>query len=339
MTSSLPKRVGDGPPSCGVLADVPGLDYILPIKSSCTDGDDELTAYLSELSDLVDVIVVDASPWYVFAARARRWRGIVTHIAPDPDLLYRNGKVNGVLTGLRAATADKVVVADDDVRYDAAALARIDALLDRFDLVRPQNYFTPLPWHARWDTARSLVNRLAPSGDYPGTLGLRRLPWLVEDGYDGDVLFENLELVRTVAAHGGSSVAAHDLYVRRLPCTVRHFLRQRIRQAYDSQAQPARLVAELAVIPAALTLLRHRRHAVLAAGTVAAMALAEVGRRRDHGDTVFPASASAMAPLWLLERGVCSWLALATRVLLGGVHYSGGRIGRAAHSRRTLRGH
>jgi hypothetical protein len=33
--------------------------------------------------------------------------------------------------------------------YDGASLRRLLDLLDEFDLVRPQNYFDPLPWHAR----------------------------------------------------------------------------------------------------------------------------------------------------------------------------------------------
>ena len=119
------------------------------------------------------------------------------------------GKVNGVVTGVRECSHERVVIADDDVRYDAAALRRVVALLDEADLVRPQNYFDPLPWHARWDTARSLLNRVFtgdpafPVGDFPGTLAVRRSAFLASGAYDGDALFENLELMRTIRAAGG----------------------------------------------------------------------------------------------------------------------------------------
>ena len=66
------------------------------------------------------------------------------------------------------------MIADDDVRYEPAALRRAAELLDEHDLVRPQNFFEPLPWHARWDTARTLLNR-GFGRDYPGTLAVRRL--------------------------------------------------------------------------------------------------------------------------------------------------------------------
>ena len=38
---------------------------------------------------------------------------------------------------------------------------------------------------------------------------------------------------------------------------------------------------------------------------------------------MFPASTSAFAPLWLAERAVCSWLAVGSRVVRGGVPYRG----------------
>jgi len=56
----------------------------------------------------------------------------------------------------------------------------------------------------------------------------------------------------------------------------------------------------------------------IGAGAVGAIAIAELGRRRARGTEVFPAAASAFAPLWLLERALCSWLALGSRVEVTG---------------------
>ena len=66
-----------------------------------------------------------------------------------------------------------VVIADDDVRYTPESWPRWRHCWSMPTLVRPQNYYDPLPWHARWDTARSLLNR-AFASDYPGTLAVRR---------------------------------------------------------------------------------------------------------------------------------------------------------------------
>jgi hypothetical protein len=310
--------------------------YVLPLRRDHGPADPELAAYLCGLAGLVEVLVVDGSPGPVWAAHHDAFGDRVAHLRPDPRLACRNGKVHGALTGLAAAGQEAVVLADDDVRYDRAGLARLVGLLEEADLVRPQNYFDPLPWHARLDTARTLLNRVA-GGDFPGTLGVRRSLVLAAGGYDGDVLFENLELLRTVRAAGGLVVTPLDLYVRRLPPDTDHFLGQRVRQAYDEFARPARLAAALAVAPAAALLAAWGRWRPLLAGAGLAVAAAEAGRRRAGGRAVFPASASLLAPLWLLERSASSWLALHARLFRGGAAYAGGRLPRAATPQRVLR--
>jgi hypothetical protein len=172
--------------------------------------------------------------------------------------------------------------------------------------------------------------------DYPGTLAVRRAAFLSAGCYDGNVLFENLELMRTLRAAGARLAPAPDVFVRRLPPDFRHFAGQRVRQAYDSLAQPPRLAAELALLPAAAFATVTRRYWLLAGATGTAAALAEVGRRRHDGAAVFPWYLPLLAPVWLAERSVCSWLALGCR-LRGGVRYRGQRLPRAATSVRVLR--
>ena len=313
-----------------------GLSYVLPYRRWEVERDDELVDYLEWLGSRVETLVVDGSDPDVFAAHHRRFPSTVRHVPVDADLTGRYGKVNGVVTGVRAAGHERVIVADDDVRYDAEGLARMALLLGGADLVRPQNYFDPAPWHARWDTARSLVNR-AFSADYPGTMGLRRSLLLAAGGYDGDCLFENLELIRTVEVMGGRVVSPLDFYVRRLPPPARHFWSQRVRQAYDDFAQPWRMAAELAVVPAAAALTARRGIPGLLAVAAGAVATAEVGRRRGGGSAVFPPTCSLLAPAWLAERGVCSWLAVKARLADGGVPYAGTVLSKAANSRREIR--
>lgn len=317
--------------------DRPALTYILPIRRQASADESELTAYLREVARLAQLVVVDGSPPDVFAHHAQRWAPFAAcHVPPDPDPAILNGKVRGVLTGLRLAACERIVIADDDVRYDAAGLRAVAALLDDAEVVRPQNYFDPRPWHARWDTARSLLNRLT-GGDWPGTLAVRRSALRRTGGYDGRVLFENLELVRTVIAAGGRELVPLDLYVRRLPPDARHFWSQRVRQAYDELARPLRLAVWLAVLPVVVGLAlagRWRGLFLLAAATVGQ---AEAGRRRAGGRTVFPWSAALLAPAWVAERAICSWLALALRAAYGGVPYHGTVIARPATPMRELR--
>ena len=167
-----------------------------------------------------ETIVVDGSPPEVFAAHGNALVDAIAegllHLPPSEVLTTEMGKVGGVLTGLRLASHENIVVADDDVRYDERTLAAVVAALETADVVRPQNYFEPLPWHACWDTARMLLNRVT-GGDWPGTLGVRRSALVATGGYDGRAMFENLELVRTIVAAGGREVTLFDVFVAEAP--------------------------------------------------------------------------------------------------------------------------
>ena len=320
----------------------PAAAYILPLRWTAPGPIEPLADYLRGLGGLVEVVVVDGSPAPLFDRHSAALRGVGRHLAPDPDLDFAMGKVNGVVTGLREARQERVVIADDDVRYSPEALRRVVALLEDADLVRPQNYFDELPWHARLDSARSLLNRVLtgdagfPVGDFPGTLAVRRSSFLTSGAYDGNALFENLELMRTIAAAGGTVSTPLDLYVARRPPSVDHFFSQRVRQAYDDFAIPPRIGVFLAVAPVVAEALRRRRTGLVAAAAAASIGLAEVGRRRAGGARHFPPTASLLAPLWIAERSLCAWLALGAR-LRGGVRYGGRRIPHSATSRRRLR--
>ncbi len=312
------------------------LSYVLPLRSLSGDREtEELTEYLAWLGARADLVIVDGSEAVGFEANRRRWAAFATHVRPGEDIRCLNGKVRGVLTGLRVAAEDAVVIADDDVRYDDDNLETMARLLADADLVRPQNYFDPLPWYARWDTARILCNR-AVGNDFPGTMGVRRSFLRSIGGYDGDVLFENLELIRTVTAAGGRVIEAPDLFVRRRPPTFTRFLEQRPRQAYEEWAQPLRFAVFLATGPAVATVAtrRPRRILLVALFTIAA---AGFGRVRNRGRGVFDRLSPLLAPLWVAERAILSWVALARRLLGRGCPYAGATIRRAATPARLLR--
>jgi hypothetical protein len=313
------------------------LSYVVPVRWRDGAQRAELAEYLAAIAPLVtEVIVVDGSESDVFAANAAAWGGQVRHVPPGEGEEWLMGKVAGVRTGVELASHERVVIADDDVRYEEEALRRVAELLERHDLVRPQNYFSRLPWHARWDTARTLLNR-SVGRDYPGTLAVRRSRMLAMGMYDGDVLFENLELMRTVRVHGGSIASPLDLYVARVPPSSAHFWGQRTRQAYDDFALPLRMALWLAIVPLLLFGLLKRRPDVGLAGVAGAAGTAELGRRRAGGAAYFPATSSLLAPVWILERGLCAWLAVLQRLRFGGVRYGDSVIPVAAHSERQLR--
>ena len=180
-----------------------------------------------------------------------------------------------------------------------------------------------------------LINRLL-GGDWPGTLAVRRSALLRSGGYDGNVLFENLELVRAVTATGGRETVRRDLFVRRLPPTTHHFWSQRVRQAYDEFARPLRLVGWLSLAPLLFAIWYRAGVAATAAALALAVVPAEFGRRAAGGTRVFPLRTSLMAPVWICERALTAWMAVVARIAFGGVPYRGRIVRVAANPMRDL---
>ncbi|MDQ3533623.1 MAG: glycosyltransferase family 2 protein [Actinomycetota bacterium] len=311
--------------------------YVLPLRWADTSQTEEMTRYLQRLAGEIDqIIVVDGSLSEIFEYHSGMWAPIVKHMKPDVDLAFKNGKVNGVITGIRAAGHPKVVIADDDIRYEVAALTRVCGLLDGHELVIAHSFFAPVSWNALWDTSRILLNR-AFAVHFPATMGIDRELFLRLGGYDGDVLFENLELIRTMREGGATVASPLDLFVKHLPPKSDHFWSQRVRQAYDEFAIPLRMALWLVLLPAAVGSIAMKRMRGIALALTATIFLAEVGRRRAGGTSVYPVSASALAPVWITERAVCAWVALGHRVRRGGIAYRDGLISRAATPKRELR--
>jgi hypothetical protein len=319
------------------------LEVVFPVRWTADDPERvaELAEHLRYLSNDVDhVTVVDGSPEPLRSRHAAAWRSHarlmtpapVEQLWPDQQWVGRNGKVVGAWTGVLAARSDLVVIADDDVRQTRSSLAALAGGLVEAAVVRPVTVYDSWPWQARWDGARTLIN-VAVGAEWPGTLAVRRDALVAAGGWCPDVLFENLELWRTLEARGHPVLAA-DVVVRRCPPSVRHFWSQRVRQAYDDLAQPARLTIELALLPALVGLAR--RPTALAAAGLASTCLAALGRRRLGRSSHVPASVALWAPAWVLERAVCVWVALGYRAV-GGVPYCGTRMPLSAHSLRALR--
>lgn len=310
------------------------ISYVLPLATGDDEDVSDLADYLRWLGGVVDdVIVVDGSSSAALGHHRAAFGPSVQVL--EPKQRTPMGKVGNVVTGIDAAANEHVVIADDDVRYRLDQLEAVDAMLDGATVVRPQNYFDPLPWHARIDTARTLLARVT-GGDWPGTLAVRRSAVQAAGGYAGDVLFENLELVRSLLARGGTEQLALDVIVRRTPPTARHFRGQQVRQAYDELARPGRLVVSLSVLPALYLCARRGRWepAAVAAGVVTVAA--EAGRRRATGRSYFPATSVPLAAPWMVWRSLCSWAALGAWAR-GGARYRGGRLRRAATPMRELR--
>ncbi|MDQ3322373.1 MAG: glycosyltransferase family 2 protein [Acidobacteriota bacterium] len=220
--------------------------YLLTIRRARFDAAEaaDFRSYFSSLADAgCEILVVDGSPSDIFAEHEKTWRGACRHAAVDPQYKYLNGKVNGIHTGVALAGHNRVILADDDIRYTPKDVRRMADLLEKYDMARPQNYFRPLPFWARTEAARMLINRAWISeGDYSGTLGVTRNAMFRFGHYDGDVLFDNEEIVRHFRLKGAKIKYARDFFILKLPPTFEKWIEQRPRQAYEDFVMHAKTI-------------------------------------------------------------------------------------------------
>jgi hypothetical protein len=300
--------------------------YILPIRRvrARRQEVDELAKYFRKLAqEDCEVVVVDGSSPHIFAEHHHAWRKLCRHVTVDRKYTYLNGKVNGVHTGVDLANCESIILADDDIRYTPEDIRRAHKLLKRHDMVRPQNYLAPLPWWGRTETARMLINRgVLRTGDYPGTCAFRRTAFLRFGHYDGDVLFDNEEIVRHFLVNGADVCYALDFFIMKRPPTLQKWLEQRPRQAYEDFDLRAKTVLFMSLLPATIALaLINGAHAVLAfllVVSVGAGLLAGRGLLRNRAYRFFPVHVIVYAPLWVLERSLSVYWALYWRLAYGG---------------------
>jgi hypothetical protein len=333
--------------------------YLLPIRRTTfleTEAT-QLADYFRALNDAgCDVLVVDGSPRPVFAEHDEIWRSFCRHEQVDRSFGFLNDKVNGIHTGVRLATTNNIILADDDIRYRAHEIEQVSMLLDDFEVVRPQNFLSPLPWWGRMEAARMLINRATlRTADYPGTCAFRRDAMLRVGPYDGDVLFDNEEIIRHFARKGATVNYATNLFVRKRPPAFRKWMEQRPRQAYEDfglRTKTALFFAIPAIAVIASVLLGGTGIAIwLGIISAASVALAFMGWLRGAARDHFPFWICFFAPLWILERSASTYWALLWHLRYGGYPFgdkilskgigrdwiSGGRVAAEAAARQTDR--
>lgn len=298
--------------------------YLLTIRRSRFNAEEAAAfrEYFESLAAVCEVLVVDGSPPDVFAEHEKMWRNVCRHEPVDAQYKYLNGKVNGVHTGVAVAEYDRIILADDDIRYTPDDARRMAELLENYDLVRPQNYFRPLPVWARTEAARMLINRAWISeGDYSGTLGVTRRAMLRVGHYDGDVLFDNEEIVRHFRLKGARIKYARDFFLLKLPPTFGKWLEQRPRQAYEDFVMRAKTLF-FASLPLVLVFTWMKAGwqflliyvAVISLGAIASAALG----LNDGAARFFPPRIILYAPLWIAERTVSTYWAFYWYLTRGG---------------------
>ncbi|MCU1349449.1 MAG: hypothetical protein JWO56_2479 [Acidobacteria bacterium] len=285
--------------------------YVVPLGETAGGSVDELrtlAAYLSTLSVAnCDVLILDAASSELFERNRTILRWVGRHVATGPR--------DPVRAAVALAACEKVILAGADVRYTAAEVEAVCALLNQHEVVEPQDYLDPLPWWGGIEAGRILVHRsIEPYPDHGATFGFRRS---AVRGLRGlDLLDCGDDHVRRLSAQGAEIHPALDLFVRRRPPELGHWLQERSRQAEDDFAMPVKSAFFFALIPMDILLTLFGGVQVEAGycGAVAFAAVALAIRGRIGAAEVFPLRACLYAPLWILERSLSVYWALGMKM-------------------------
>jgi hypothetical protein len=289
--------------------------YLVVIERDREPADDlrDLASYLSTISVAdCEVIVVDGSPSPIFESNRAILRWVSRHVAARPRHRNFTGGIDSVRTAVDVSGCDKIIIADENVRYHPDAIESVCDLLDLHEVVEPQDYFEPLPWWSGIEAGRMLVHRgVEPLPDHGATFGIRRSSIRGLRGVD--IAWSNGEdAVRRLASQGAEVFSACEIFVRRLPPPLDHWLRELPRQADDDFAMPVKTAFFFALLPIAIVLsaLGGIR---LAGGYASAIALGSMVlavRGRSGAATFFPLRACLCAPIWVFERSLSVYWAL-----------------------------
>lgn len=300
------------------------MTYICPLRAQVINNDtiQEQAEYWNFLfSQGCEVIVIDGSPPEVFHEHKRQWKNVRLEKV-DNSFGYLNGKVNAIWTALPMASCEKIILADDDIIYKVEDLERMFQELGEFEVVRPQNYFHPQELWTRIDSARILWNRSAfKEGDFPGTLGFQKQVLLRAGHYDGDVLFDNEELVKHFQNKKARISFALDFFIERRPPGLKKWLEQRPRQAYEDFIMRKRTWFFFSLVPAFVLLKIMDKRRLLFAGFTAVTLfsiLKALKGRKKNADKYFPIGIVLFSPLWVIERSLSIYVALYWKVTKGG---------------------
>jgi hypothetical protein len=290
--------------------------YLVVIERDREPADDlrDLASYLSTLSLAgCEVVVVDGSPSPVFESNRAVLRWVSRHIAARPRHHNFSGGIDSVRAAVDVSGCDKIIVADENVRYQPDAIESVCELLDLHEVVEPQDYFEPLPWWSGIEAGRMLVHRgVEPLPDHGATFGIRKSSVRGLRGVDIVAWSNGEDAVRRLASQGAEVFSACDVFVRRLPQPLDHWWRDRPRQADDDFAMPVKSAFFFALLPVAilLTAFGGLRLAGGYAGAIALGSMVLALRGRGGATTFFPLRACLCAPLWVFERSLSVYWAL-----------------------------
>jgi hypothetical protein len=260
-----------------------------------------------------EVVVVDASEPAAFDDHRRVLRWVARHLPPAPAHLTADGTLHLLEASADFAQTNKVVVATPAAHYQPEDLHRVCDLLEDHEVVVPNEYLDPLPWWARIDAGRMLLQRaVVVSPDAVGTFGFRRdsLAAIRRHGRPSDAG----DILHALARQGMELHDAADVFIRQTPPALGDWWTRRPQQSRLSPAGAALFVTLIPLLAMAGLL----GGAGLTAGFSGALAFSTfalaVRGRLGLAARYFPMSVCLFAPVWLLERSLTAYRAVGLRL-------------------------
>ncbi|HEY3053502.1 MAG TPA: hypothetical protein VGK04_08960 [Thermoanaerobaculia bacterium] len=251
--------------------------YAVALDGEMSDGEIRSVArYLSTLSLAgCEVLIVDNCSPEQFEDHRRVLRWVGRHVA---------GAFGITVSAAELASCEKVIVAVADSRYTASEVESICELLDRHEVVEPEEYVHPLPWWGAIDAARVLIRR-----------GVDQLPR------------STFAFRRSAFRDHGAlpGYRAKNVFVRREPPRLASWLKLRPREASAD-------LFFLAFLPLLIVLavIGGMQVAADGAGLIAFASIGLAVRGRTGARKFFPMRACLYAPLWIAERSLSVYWAL-----------------------------
>lgn len=287
--------------------------YVVVVESAAASMSDlrELANYLSTLSVTgCDVVVLDPSSRMFFDLNSRILRWVARHVPVRAEHCTTAGTLDRLRAAASVAACEKVIVASEDVRYTPAAIGQLCDLLEKHEVVEPQDYLQPLPWWGSIEAGRILVHRgIEPQPDHGATFGFRRGTVRALRALN---MFDHHDPVRRLGTAGAEVYAASDVFVRREPGAFEDWLEERPRIAGNDFALPLKSAFFFSLVPFLLLLglLGGVKLAGVYAGIIGFSSVGLALRGRAGASAFFPLRACLFAPLWVLERSVSVYWAL-----------------------------
>jgi hypothetical protein len=310
----------------------PQLSIVIPFKTSSANNFRQLAARWKPMAgSLIEVIICDGSSPRIFANNSRELQGSVRHIPVDRmSYDYKNDKVNGLCTGIRASSSKLVIICDDDIVLTPHQVRELSSLDAASQFIKIRSFPEALTAFETIEVVRSLIsNCIRRDGDtLPIVMGSKVELLSILEGMEGNLLFDD-RCLESSLLHSSRYVSIHpDILARRTPSSPAKWAEQQVRYAYEDIPLLAK-TGLFFLSPFVAWSLAQVNLGVLCAYMAVIggffFAAATIGRKRANLSQHCPAWVPCLGPAWFLIRSCAVPVALGVWCM-GGLKYGGRRV-------------